>query len=123
MKEYNFFKIDVPGKNGYSFLVGTKSSESTESIIDIAYDYGAFDNDEDYYLATAAKVEKDDYDYNHLKDTLIYLDAEANEMEQKIANASHKIVCKMIDAGLVESEPEGLSWEYEIGEIITNCLK
>ena len=29
-------------------------------------------------------------------------------------NAAYAIVCKMIDSKLVESEPEGLQWEYEI---------
>ena len=39
-------------------------------------------------------------------------------MEQKIENAAYAIVCKMIDAGYVESEPEGLDWEHTIQEIL-----
>ena len=35
-------------------------------------------------------------------------------------SAAYAIVCKMIDCGLVESEPEGLDWEYEITQIIRN---
>lgn len=34
--------------------------------------------------------------------------------------AAHDIVCKMIDSGYVESEPEGLCWEHEITQIIRN---
>lgn len=39
-------------------------------------------------------------------------------MEEKITNAAYEIVCKMIDAGYVESEPEGLDWEHTIREIL-----
>ena len=35
-------------------------------------------------------------------------------------NAAYAIVCRMIDCGLVESEPEGLDWEHEITQIIRN---
>ena len=35
-------------------------------------------------------------------------------------NAAYAIVCKMIDAGFVESEPEGIDWEHEITKIIRN---
>lgn len=47
----------------------------------------------------------------------------ANNMEKdKITacaeKAAYAIVCKMIDCGYVESEPEGLDWEHEISEII-----
>ena len=33
-------------------------------------------------------------------------------------NAAYAIVCKMIDSGFIESEPEGIDWEHEITEII-----
>lgn len=39
-------------------------------------------------------------------------------MQEKIENAAYAIVCKMIDAGYVESEPEGLDWEHTIREIL-----
>lgn len=35
-------------------------------------------------------------------------------------NAAYAIVCKMIDAGFVESEPEGKDWERQITAIIKN---
>ena len=35
-------------------------------------------------------------------------------------NAAYAIVCKMIDAGFVESEPEGKDWECQITAIIKN---
>lgn len=35
-------------------------------------------------------------------------------------NAAYAIVCKMIDAGFIESEPEGIDWEHEITGIIRN---
>jgi hypothetical protein len=34
--------------------------------------------------------------------------------------AAYDIVCRMIDCGYVESEPEGLEWEHEITQIIQN---
>lgn len=34
--------------------------------------------------------------------------------------AAYAIVCRMIDYGYVESEPEGLDWEHEITKIIRN---
>ena len=40
---------------------------------------------------------------------------------KKIMNAekaAYEIVCRLIDAGYVESEPEGMEWEHEISEII-----
>lgn len=33
-------------------------------------------------------------------------------------NAAYAIVCRMIDFGYVESEPEGIDWEHEISQII-----
>jgi hypothetical protein len=39
-------------------------------------------------------------------------------MNEKIENAAYAIVCKMIDSGFVESEPEGLDWEHTIQEIL-----
>ena len=42
------------------------------------------------------------------------------EFIKSAENAAYAIVCKMIDAGFVESEPEGKDWEYEITKIIRN---
>ena len=33
-------------------------------------------------------------------------------------NAAYAIVCKMIDSGFIESEPEGIDWEHQITKII-----
>lgn len=78
MKEenYHYFKIDVHGPDGYSFLVGTKYDETEETILDVAFDCGAYEDDTDVLYATAERVEYGDYDYKGLKETLIYLDAE-----------------------------------------------
>ena len=76
MEKYNYFKIDVHGEQGYSFLVGTKFNETEETIVDIARDCGAFQYAEDANYATAESVEFGDYDYNGLKDTLVLLDEE-----------------------------------------------
>lgn len=74
--KYNYFKIDVHGRYGYSFLVGTKYQETEETIIDVASDCGAFQEMEDANYATAERVQYGDYDYKGLEETLIYLDAE-----------------------------------------------
>lgn len=37
---------------------------------------------------------------------------------EKAEAAAYAIVCRMIDFGYVESEPDGLDWEYEITKII-----
>lgn len=42
------------------------------------------------------------------------------EFVKSAESAAYAIVCKMIDAGYVESEPEGKDWEYEITKIIRN---
>jgi len=39
-------------------------------------------------------------------------------MENIIENTAYQIVCEMIDSGFVESEPEGMDWEFTIGEIL-----
>ena len=44
------------------------------------------------------------------------------DMKEKIENAAYEIVCKMIDCGFVESEPEGLDWEHTISKIICENL-
>ena len=44
-------------------------------------------------------------------------------MEEKIENAAYAIVCKMIDWGYIESEPEGLDAEHEIQEILKRYFK
>ena len=74
--EYNYFKIDVLGEDGYSFLVATRYNETEETILDLVSDTGSFEDADDYYTATAERVEEGDYDYIHLEDTLIFLDAE-----------------------------------------------
>ncbi len=43
-------------------------------------------------------------------------------MKEIIENTSYQIVCKMIDAGLVDSEPDGIDWEFTIQEIIKNNI-
>ena len=43
-------------------------------------------------------------------------------MKEKIENAAYEIVCKMIDSGFVESEPEGIDWEHTISEIVMKHL-
>lgn len=42
------------------------------------------------------------------------------EFVKSAENAAYAIVCKMIDAGFVESEPEGLALEHEFTKIIRN---
>lgn len=74
--KYNYFKIDVHGPNGYSFLIGTKYNETEESIINLAFDCYAFQEMEDADYATAERVQYGDYDYKGLEDTLILADAE-----------------------------------------------
>ena len=74
--KYNYFKIDVHGPIGYSFLVGTKFQETEETIVDVACSCYAFEDIEDADYATAERVEYGDYDYKALEDTLIFLDAE-----------------------------------------------
>lgn len=44
-------------------------------------------------------------------------------MKDKIEKAAYDIVCEMIDSGFVESEPEGLNWEYEIQQILEKYFK
>lgn len=75
-KGYHYFKIDVHDRNGYSFLVCTRYDENEDTIVDLVNDCQLFDDAEDYYKASAERVEKGDYDYRHLEDTLVYLDAE-----------------------------------------------
>lgn len=41
-----------------------------------------------------------------------------DEFIKSAENASYAIVCKLIDMGLVESEPEGLALEHEFTKII-----
>lgn len=74
--KYKYFKIDVHGPDGYSFLVGTKYNETEETIVDVAFDCGAYQDASDALYATAERVEYGDYDYKGLEETLIYLDAE-----------------------------------------------
>lgn len=41
-----------------------------------------------------------------------------NRIKETAENVAYQIVCKMIDGGFVESEPEGQGWEHEISKII-----
>jgi hypothetical protein len=41
-----------------------------------------------------------------------------NKIKETAENVAYQIVCKMIDSGFVESEPEGQGWEHEISQII-----
>lgn len=72
--QIKYFKIDVIGDFGYSFLVGTHSDENEDSIINICESHDVFNDAIDVVYASAEKVDKGDYDYNHLEDTLIMLD-------------------------------------------------
>ena len=39
-------------------------------------------------------------------------------IREAAANAAYCIVCSLIDVGYVESEPEGLDYEYKYAKII-----
>lgn len=55
--------------------------------------------------------------YSDRKDTDIkYVRADA--VEESFEKSAHEIVCKMIDMGMIESEPEGITFEFEIVEIL-----
>lgn len=43
---------------------------------------------------------------------------EQYHVEDSFEKSAHEIVCKMIDMGMIESEPEGLAFEFEIVEIL-----
>ena len=45
---------------------------------------------------------------------------EKKEIIKGAESSAYEIVCAMIDAGFVESEPEGLDWENKISTIIKN---
>ena len=44
-------------------------------------------------------------------------------LDERIKTQSHGVVCKLIDIGLVESEPEGLILEHEIEGILKDSMK
>lgn len=55
--------------------------------------------------------------YSDRKDTDIkYVRADA--VKESFEKSAHEIVCKMIDMGMIESEPEGITFEFEIVEIL-----
>ena len=43
-------------------------------------------------------------------------------MEEIIRNTAYQMVCKMIDAGIVESVPEGINMESTISTILKKNL-
>lgn len=63
------YKIDVPGKNGYSFAVrGEFNSE--EAAISEALAAGIFDDDCDAEYAVAEDITESEYDLNAFKDCI-----------------------------------------------------
>ena len=74
--KYNYFKIDVAGPCGYSFLVATRYMENEQTIIDVAADCCVFQDNDDANYATAERVQYGDYDYKGLESSLIFLDDE-----------------------------------------------
>ena len=58
------------------------------------------------------------YLYENLFSVEVFTFGEFNHRDDPAAQAAYAIVCKMIDCGLVESEPEGIDWEGEIAKII-----
>ena len=74
----HFYKIDVHGRHGYSFLVATREQDE-RSILEAALEKHLFDAEEDIHYASSEEVEEDDYDYIGLRDTLTDLDAPISE--------------------------------------------
>ncbi len=74
----HFYKIDVLGKHGYSFLVATCEQDES-AILETALEKHLFDAEEDIHYASSEEVEEGDYDYIGLRDTLTDLDAPVSE--------------------------------------------
>ena len=71
----NYYKISVPGPQGYSFLVATGRNETEEAVLNAtrAVD-GAFDLEEDALNATAERIEIGDN--QALASSFLFLDTE-----------------------------------------------
>ena len=62
--EKHYWRIDVPGSQGYSFAI--KSNDTTESdAIESASDAGLFDDPRDCNYASAEDITDDDYEMSH----------------------------------------------------------
>ena len=60
------FSINVPGRHGYSFGVSCDSSYDEDSVIDLAYDNGLFQDEEDADYAFAEDITDFEYSRNGL---------------------------------------------------------
>ena len=48
---------------------------------------------------------------------------EQYQVLKSFEKSAHEIVCKMIDMGMIESEPEGITFEFEIVEILKKNIR
>ena len=64
MEKKFYYKIDVPGRHGYSFMVFSTDELNECEVIDIALQNGLFDDDEDADYAIVDDFVSD-YDIEH----------------------------------------------------------
>ena len=67
------WKIDVPGRNGYSFAVRT-DIEDEQAVISAAEEAGLFESGEDANFAMAEDITNSSYDLGAFKDCITDLD-------------------------------------------------
>lgn len=63
------WKIDVPGRYGYSFAVKCYADDE-EDAIDLAAEHGCYDDNNDALYATAEDITNSPYDLNAFKDCI-----------------------------------------------------
>lgn len=60
------FSINVPGKYGYSFAVKCETDDE-DTAIEMAYDAGLFEDEEDVDYAIAEDITNHPYDIQHFE--------------------------------------------------------
>jgi hypothetical protein len=73
MNQKYYYKIDVPGRDGYSFMVVSNTELNEIQVLDKAFVQGLFNDDIDANYATIDKL-IDNYDIENFKNCTYEID-------------------------------------------------
>ena len=116
-----FSESDVHETDTDRILEEDYNEEDNHGLVKISSDKKYFIEDSSAYWEDISFLnEKEDGDSTEIYIDIweLYKEEDVEDEPSAIENAAYEIVCKMIDCGLVESEPEGKDWEHTIVKII-----
>ena len=72
MKDKFYYKVDVLGKNGYSFMLSSNEELTEDDVFDVALENNLFEDDKDVGIAIVDDLVSD-YDIKAFGDNIFHI--------------------------------------------------